>query len=64
MSWHCSACSATNPAAEEALELALAHGLQDRARYARLDAIAAYEELGNHERAGELRGQASELARE
>jgi tetratricopeptide (TPR) repeat protein len=49
-------------AAEEALELALAHGLPDRAKYARLDAIPAYEALGNHERAEELRRQEGALA--
>ncbi|HEY3576414.1 MAG TPA: AAA family ATPase [Gaiellaceae bacterium] len=51
-------------AAEEAVERALAHGLQERAQWALHDAIAAYEALGDHERAAELRGQAGELARD
>ena len=49
-------------AAEQALELSLAHGLvQDRARYALRDVIKAHRALGNNERIGELLRQADEL---
>jgi hypothetical protein len=52
---------AASIAAERALERALADGIQDRARWARVRAIEAYEALGNHERVEELRRQADEL---
>lgn len=49
-------------AAEQALELALAHGLlQDRAQYALRDAIKAHQALGNHERIRDLLQLADEL---
>jgi tetratricopeptide (TPR) repeat protein len=48
-------------AAEEALRLALAHGLPDRAKWSSHHAIAAHEALGNHERVEDLRRQSDEL---
>lgn len=51
-------------AAEEALERALASGLEERAGWALHHAIDAYEALGDRERAEELRRQAGELARD
>jgi tetratricopeptide (TPR) repeat protein len=47
--------------AEEALELAAAHDLQHRIKWARHHAIQAHEALGNRERAEELRRQADDL---
>ena len=65
ISWSEQALGNSEPAAaaaERALELALAHGLHERARSAIEDAIDAYETLGNTDRIRELQGHATALA--
>jgi adenylate cyclase len=49
-------------AAEQGLEDALTHGLDDRARWAFHHAANAHAALGNHERAAELQRQSDALA--